>query len=263
MFSKRSSLLLSLLFFTNTASPAAPSPKPLTALANPTPTPTLHPTWTPAALDRIVDVNPYKPEYSKLASEAASSDDIEALRNYLDAGVDVNAVVNGWPLLVTAAKKGRMRTLMLLLAMGADIDAQNYSDESALSIAADNGHLEVVKILLANHAQVNTHESALGLTALHQAVFENHSAIVHELIKAGALLDLCYKDNETALHMAIPFKHTRIIKMLIAAGAKTDLKNDNGKTALEFTSDPELRILLEQWCQTQQVASRRTTKRTA
>ena len=51
--------------------------------------------------------------------------------------------------LLAAAKKGDADAVQALLAKGVDVNAKNSYGATALSFAADKGHLEVVKLLLA------------------------------------------------------------------------------------------------------------------
>ena len=298
MFAKRMLLSISVVLVTTMASPATPTPTPKPV--NTTPAPPLRPpapppapqpsvpastttipaarpptqpttpvTRTPnAVIPRIAgeSINPYKSEYNELARQAACTDDAEKLLKYVTMGVDMNAQIpanNGQPLLCWAANNNSKRAVMLLLAMGANINALNCHGNAALIHAAWKGHLEIVQILLDNGAKVDIAATESKMTALYLASNWNHSDIVYELIKAGASLDWCNKDGDTPLHDAMRLKHAKIIKMLLAAGANTTIKNNNGKTAFEMTNDLEIRALFEKWCTQKQTADRRTNKRTA
>lgn len=246
---------------------------PTSATTIPTARPPTQPTAPVApalntGLPRIAgeSINPYKSEYNELARQAACTDDAEKLLKYVTMGVDMNAQIpanNGQPLLCWAANNNSKRAVMLLLAMGANINALNCHGNSALIHATWKGHLEIVQILLDNGAKVDIAATESKMTALYLASNWNHSDIVYALIKAGASLDLCNKDGNTPLHDAMRLKHAKIIKMLLAAGANTTIKNNNGKTTLEMTDEPEIRALFERWCKQKQTADRRTNKRTA
>lgn len=72
-----------------------------------------------------------------------------------------------------------------LLAKGADVNAKNKNDGTALMAAAKNGHNEVVQVLLSKGADVNA-ENKYGRTALMYATDWGHKEIVELLKKAGA-----------------------------------------------------------------------------
>src|SRR6266851_7571982 len=54
-----------------------------------------------------------------------------------------------------AARKGDARTVRAMLAQGVDVNAKTEYGATALSFAADKGHLDVVKVLLRYNADPN------------------------------------------------------------------------------------------------------------
>lgn len=58
-------------------------------------------------------------------------------------------------LIHAAAHDGETETVRLLIALGANIHAQETNGRSPLHWAAANGHIDVVNLLLANGADVN------------------------------------------------------------------------------------------------------------
>ncbi len=85
-------------------------------------------------------------------------------------------------------------------------------------------------------------------TALHVAASENHAVIAHELVNAGARLDI-YDDNEfIPLHCAITAGHVRVTRLLIQA--ERNLHKDGSeyeKTLLHTATDshsPDMLCLL-------------------
>jgi len=68
--------------------------------------------------------------------------------------------VDGWPLLMIAAKEGDKPMLELLLRSGADVNDKNNSGEVALHYAASGGYKDIVQILLDHKADVNVKNDA-------------------------------------------------------------------------------------------------------
>jgi outer membrane protein assembly factor BamB len=85
-----------------------------------------------------------------------------------------------------AAKKGDAAKVTALLGKGVDVNAKTAYGATALSFAADKGHLEVVKVLVKHKADINVKDTFYKFTPLNWAVFNGHAAIVGVLLEAGA-----------------------------------------------------------------------------
>jgi hypothetical protein len=123
--------------------------------------------------------------------------------------------------LVSAARDGRLVNVQDALRNGADPNARDGLLETytptALMIAAGNGHLEVVRALLAAGASVDLEDSHRN-TALMAAVKRNRVAVVRELIKAHAKVNTVDENAQSPLYAAI-YRDIEIVRMLLAAGA--------------------------------------------
>jgi outer membrane protein assembly factor BamB len=92
-----------------------------------------------------------------------------------------------------AARKGDAESVKALLAKGVDVDAKTEYGATALSFAADKGHVGVVKVLLDNKADLNVKDTFYKATPLSWAVSKGHLDIAKLLVDAGA------EDADTAL----------------------------------------------------------------
>jgi ankyrin repeat protein len=105
--------------------------------------------------------------------------DLNKIRSYIAAGVDVNAKDNdGWTALTKVLRNGHTETLQLLINVaGADVNIKNDKGRTALMYAAKKGYTEIAKLLLAAGADVNAKGND-GKTALMWAKRANHNEIV-------------------------------------------------------------------------------------
>jgi len=62
-------------------------------------------------------------------------------------GADINAGEGEWTALHGAADQGRRDIAELLIAKGADVNAKESDGKTALSLAKEKGHDEIVELL--------------------------------------------------------------------------------------------------------------------
>ena len=89
-------------------------------------------------------------------NEAARDGNIEAVKQHLTAGADVNAKdKTDWTPLHYAAREGHNEIAELLVENGVDVNAKNEDGYTPLLYAAIMGHTEIVELLIAAGADLN------------------------------------------------------------------------------------------------------------
>ena len=144
----------------------------------------------------------------------------------INSGANVNAKDKyGYTALMLAAENGHIEIVNTLIKAGTDI---KNDGRRALRLAASKGHTEIVNALINAGADVKND----GASALIGATENGHTEIVNALIEAGADLNAKDKYGMTALMCAL---NTEIVNALIEAGAD-DLTNKWGQTALIYAA---------------------------
>ena len=120
-----------------------------------------------------------------------------------------------------------------------------------LIIAARNGHLNSVKILLRYGADIGDRGTVKigdkvikGCTPLWAAAASGHLDVVKLFINKGAFMDLQDEDGDTALHYAVKGGHLEIVSELWALGA-SQLPNNLGLTPLLYACNECLIEMVE------------------
>jgi len=117
--------------------------------------------------------------------KAAEEGNIEAVKQHLDAGTDVNAkdVFERTPLHI-AALYGDKEINELLIANGAEVNAKNKNSATPLHRAAVGGRKEIAELLIAEGADVNV-KNIVGDTPLDWAIGLKRTEIADLLRKHG------------------------------------------------------------------------------
>ena len=84
-----------------------------------------------------------------------------------------------------AATRGDNLNVHMLLAHGADVNAQNIQGWTPLARAVRYNHVGTVKVLLSNRADIEKRIDD-GATSVIIAISEGHSGVLYELISNGA-----------------------------------------------------------------------------
>lgn len=153
---------------------------------------------------------------------------IEEARALIDAGADVNFMVegDGTPLIV-AARKGKVELVRRLIEAGADVNRAAPGDGNPLIAAADRGDMTIIEMLVRAGADVNAHVPS-DETPLINAARENRLEAARYLIAQGADVNLTVDaptsegvERRSPLRMARRGHHKEMERLLLSHGARS------------------------------------------
>ena len=194
----------------------------------------INPLSANTASELEISDNPISAEdNSRKLFEAAKEGDVEKV-NVLASAQNVDHTHNDsfWgpitPLFI-ACKEGHIDVVKALIAKGADLNLANqYGGITPLLIACKEGYIDVAKALIAGGADLDLAEYGFKTTPLLMACGKGHAEIVIALIDKGANLEKVNYFDATPLYVACRNGHTASAEALLKAGANTDCLREEG-----------------------------------
>lgn len=161
----------------------------------------------------------------------------------LEASASPNILaIDGKGALSHACYRGHLEVVQSLLLYKA-VDRPDAGQRRGLHWAAQHGHEAILDIL--PPSSINA-QDAVGATALSLAAQRGHLEVVRQLVEANAELDLQGCDGETALMLASLNGHLEVVQYLVQANADLMITAKDGFDALRLAAEAEQLEVMQQ-----------------
>ena len=180
---------------------------------------------------------------------AAMNGHTSAVRLLLDMGSDINAQIetNRNTALTLACFQGRNEVVSLLLDRKANVEHRAKTGLTPLMEAASGGYIEVGRVLLDKGADVNAAPVPSSRdTALTIAADKGHLKFVDLLLSRGAAVEVKNKKGNSPLWLAANGGHLSVVEALYHAKADID-SQDNRKVSCLMAAFRKGHIKVVKW----------------
>jgi len=178
--------------------------------------------------DDVLTLESIEPSYRFITAED--------LKNYLIVAGDIHSQTKpGFTPLMQAAGQGAVQTLANEIKSGVDVNGKDETGWTALMMAAVAGQPDTLALLLKNGAQVGSSDkngdtALIGFAANPYLYWKPQvqSAVVQQLLAAGADINQANQQGETALMWAAKSGSSEVVQLLLKAGADSKRRDKSG-----------------------------------
>lgn len=170
---------------------------------------------------------------------------IELLVSRTDFAPDVQDSAGWTPLMIAASLREGDDVVDMLLSKEADVNAKNYSGQTALHFTASKNNIETARKLISHGATARVKDKR-GQLPLHRAAAIGSVPMVNLMLENKSPLNATDISGLTALHHAISEGHGDTALVLLKAGAETEKKDIDGNLAIDLAPDRKIRQFILQ-----------------
>ena len=189
-----------------------------------------------AIIDHGVDINAIDEDGRTVLMISCQMGNVEAINVLLNAGADSNITDTNSGTWIHYAVDGgcSKETLQIIIEYGANVNALDKNNSTALMLACQKGNVEAIKVLLNAGAGSNITDTN-GHTWIHYAVASDCSKeTLQIIIEYGGDVNALDKNNSTALMLACQKRNVEALNVLLSAGADSNIADTNGDTWIHY-----------------------------
>ena len=181
------------------------------------------------------------PMIYKILLNSVVNNDIIAIKNLIDCGIDINKFLdNNITIIGKACEASSLDTIKFLVENGANINKCYTRDLNPIYIAIVHNRLSVIKYLISKDIDINYIKSGKE-SLLTLASIKDNIEIVKTLIEAGADLYFKNEDGNNFFHIACKYNNYKVVKYVLENFSEDSLniasvENNENETSLIIAS---------------------------
>ena len=146
-----------------------------------------------------------------------------------------------------AAFAGHVDIMSLLLEHGADLEGREKSGWALLHDLSASGKVEAGQTLLDHGADINAQAQHNNWTPLFLAAINGHVEFIQMLLKRGARANVREPDGWTPLHYVVSPGNIQAVRLLLEHGADVNARTESGTTPSQMETQQEIVELLAEY----------------
>ena len=189
-----------------------------------------------AVIDLDADVNATNKQNETPLMWASFNGNVDAMNVLISAGANqaIQDVDGDTYLHYAVHGNGSKEVLQAVIDLGADVNATNKQNTTALMVASSKGNEDAMNVLISAGAN-HTIQDAVGMTWLHYAVHGNCSKeVLQAVIDLGADVNATNNSNITPLMLASRKSNVDAMNVLVSDGANQTIQDVDGDTYLHY-----------------------------
>ncbi|KAJ8324100.1 Target of rapamycin complex 2 subunit avo2 [Batrachochytrium dendrobatidis] len=188
--------------------------------------------------------------YPQLLKLAVAEGDLPLLRRLLQSKnlpPNVPDPENGWPMLFYAIAWHQNELLEFFLSNWSEAShlSKDFKDNTALMIAIEYGNITAFNLCLERYPDLISAMSKQGKTALTIATEKGHADMIQALLEQKADVNSVDGNGSTPLHHAAAYGHTECVDILLKHGANLHIVNKMGWKPFDYSFSFDLARKLE------------------
>ncbi|XP_073274218.1 ankyrin repeat-containing protein At5g02620-like [Primulina huaijiensis] len=174
-----------------------------------------------------------------IAAECGYAELVREMIKYYDLMAAESKARNGFDALHIAAKQGDLEVVKVLMEAHPELSMTvDLANTTALHTAATQGHLDIVNYLLETEHSLANIARSNGKTALHSAARNGHSEVLRAILNSDpGIMTRTDKKGQTALHMAVKGQNLQVVEEFIKVDPLVvNTVDTKGNTALHIAT---------------------------